>query len=228
MIGDGSKALAKGKAVGASEIARLALGGDEWRLGTALSRMPEGGEVHIPEAIDAYSDRLRPLKELEPENDGPMSQAVLEAFAPIGAKMRPDMSQDQALHWGTAIVLAFSDLPPFVVVKAMKEAIHVPFRFPNDVEAGIRDIASKEMIKHRQAQRRLQLMMEELERARSGQLLIEDEAAKTVTMAKDDIRPLSPYLRKMGVTVGAIDPDILASLEAEEEADAKDGGRGAS
>lgn len=148
-----------------------------------------------------------------------MAKAVADAFAPIGAKMRPDMGIEQAGFWTAALVKAFSDLPAFIVREALGEAIHVPFQFPTEMEKGVRDLAERKLEDHRRAVRRLQMMRDELQRALAPDPALAPPSDEPLGL--DDVRATPKWLRSLGRTSGAIRAEDLAIVEAEEAEEAR-------
>lgn len=197
------------------EVAKFARRPD-WTLEKALALLPAGGAVHLREAADRYEAQMRPLKAVDPKLDGAITREVADAFAPIGAKMRPDMSIEQAGFWTSAIVLSLSDLPPFVARSALQEAVHVPYDFPTDMEKGVRAIAQRKLEEHRTAIRRLRAMLEAIHRAANPVAQITDEQHTDEPMSLDEIRKTPVWVRKLGVGTGAIRPEDLETVEREE------------
>lgn len=157
--------------------------------------------------------------------DGSETRQVLDAFKPIGAKMRPDMSVDQGAHWATAIVLALSDLPAWIAVQALREAVHIPFDFPTEMETQVREIANRIHDKHLRALRRLRSLQDAILRATNAQPLIEDAIKPEEPMTLEEVRKmyrgaLGKELVRMGLTAGAIREEDLAIVCAEVEAEA--------
>ena len=181
----------------------------DWSLAKALAALPEGGASLLGPTIEQYRQRLQPLKDAEPKFDGALSKKVADAFAPIGAKMRPDMSVEQGGFWASSIVLALSDLPSFIAVAALEEAVHTPWQFPTDMEAGVREIANRKLEEHQTSIRRLQAMRDEILRASqppSPQLEAPDE---TEPMSREEIAkllrsPIGKDLLRMGLRLGSI------------------------
>jgi hypothetical protein len=206
------------------DVARYALtGGAEWSAEVALPYVPEGGAQHFPAAIADYEAKLRPLAKAEPALDGPMTRECAQAFAPIGAKMRPDMSQEQAGFWASAIVLAMSDLPAFVVTASLREAVHVPYSFPTDMERGVREIAERKLQEHKTAVHRLRILQEAIRRAASPpQPQLPAQAEEPMSM--DELRammrsPLARTFVNIGLGTGAIRREDLDAVQAELDAE---------
>ena len=144
---------------------------------------------------------------------------MLEAFAPLGAKMRPDMTEHQVDFWGSAIVLALSDLPSFVVISAMAEAMHTAWQFPTEMEAGVRRIAERKVEEHRTAIKRLHAMLKAIHDAGNPpQALLTDELNNGDPMSLEEIRKTPKHLRSLGVSCGAIRVEDLRAVLDEEEA----------
>jgi len=86
--------------------------------------------------------RMTPLKDVEPDCNGELSKQAGDILRPIGAKIAPQLSSEQATAWRKAVVLALSDLPPDVMILALRDAIHTPMKFLNEVEEAVRAKAS--------------------------------------------------------------------------------------
>lgn len=86
-----------------------------------------------------------PIKSAEPSADGQISRAIGDMLRPIGAKIAPHLSGEQATAWRKAVVMALGDLPAHVVVEVLPLAIHKPMRFLSDVETEIRRLANTEI-----------------------------------------------------------------------------------
>lgn len=95
--------------------------------------------------------RYRSLLSLEPDCAGPISNGISDSLRPIGAKIAPNLSAEQALAWRKAIVMALSDMPPDVIVLAVRKTIHAPMQFLSEVETKIRESARWPMLKLRNA-----------------------------------------------------------------------------
>lgn len=89
--------------------------------------------------------RSRPLKLSEPATDGYLSRQAGDMLRPIGAKIAPHLSGEQATAWRKAVVMALSDLPAHAILSALPKALHKPMRFLSDVETEVRQIADKEI-----------------------------------------------------------------------------------
>jgi hypothetical protein len=138
-----------GKAVGRQpeadrELARALLTATGDALDYAyLARQHDSGTVH---ATKSELERSRtPLAQMEPKLDGSLSRTLRDCLCTIGAKIRPDLSADQANQWVGALLVALSDLPHHVAAKAAQRALHVPFQFPSEVEAKVRDLAQEHL-----------------------------------------------------------------------------------
>jgi hypothetical protein len=206
------------------QIAKLARD-PAFSLVKALAALPAGGARYIPETIAQYERALTPLRSSEPAFDGSLAKSVANAFAPIGAKMRPDMSQEQAMVWCAALVKALSDLPPRCVIAAFDEAVHIPFEFASQMEAKVREIAERKRQEHWIALSRLRQMQAEILRAAAPpqpQL----EGPPDEPMSREELRKLrktaaGPNLIRMGLSAGFVlqaDLDALEAEDAEERA----------
>ena len=103
------------------------------------------------DAHDRIAARFVPLKDIEPHTDGPLSRQLGNILRPIGAKIAPHLSGEQAAAWRKAMVMALSDIPADVAIPAATEAIHQPMKFLSDVETAIRDAAQPRILRMNRA-----------------------------------------------------------------------------
>lgn len=192
----------------------LRIPASEWSVAKQLARLPAGKAPALRSCIEAYQDRMVSLKHREPSLGGALAKSVADAFAPLGAKMRPDMSEEQAGFWASSIVMAFSDLPPFIVQSAMAEAMHVPWKFPTDMEAGVRTIALRKLEEHKTAILRLHAMLDEIHRAASPAQPQLEAPAEDVEWSDEELHRLTPALRKMGISAGWLTQEMLDKADA--------------
>lgn len=129
-----------------------------------------GGALKVAATIAAYEHSMRPLKDGEPDLRGPASDALAKALSLIAGKVNPSISIEQGNVWRSAMIMALSDLPPRVAIAAAKEAMHVPMRFLNEVEAVIREKAEPIFARHREAIHRLRRLQAYLEKPASNLL----------------------------------------------------------
>lgn len=176
----------------------------------------------IGEALDIARRWQVPLKALEPGGmvrdgeaelgfrfDG-MTAKLVDALRPLGIKIAPTMSPQQAGGWLAAMVAALSDLPPRVSVRAAQEAIHTPMSFINEVEAAVRAKAELVAARYSLALRRLERMQREIaEAAKPSRLLIAGEPAQGLTQA--DVDAMDTAMIRIGLACGALvqDGDVV-------------------
>lgn len=172
-----------------------------------------GVEAHeLVVAIEAYEGVIS-LMHAEPKMDGPGTKAILDALRPIGAKVCPTMSADEATTWRKAMALALSDLPGSVALKAVRRAIHQPLRFISDAETVIREIAREIEARNNLALRRLRMMRAEIERAANPtQKQIADRANDPITVG--EVAGWTEHYRRMGVECGFITKEMAEAAEA--------------
>lgn len=118
---------------------------DNWRKDMiALAGEPESRHLRM-------SERYRSVKDIEPSCAGPISNELSDTLRPIGAKIAPHLSGEQATAWRKAIVMALSDLPPDVALLAIRKTMHTPMQFLSEVETKVRESAAIPMMKLRNA-----------------------------------------------------------------------------
>lgn len=194
-----------------------------YSVGDALKLLPPRGQLaELDQAIAQYEASLRPLSSTEPKLDGSLTRQVLDAFGPIGAKMRPDMSPSQAAFWATAMATAFSDVAHWVAAQAFGEVVHNHYEFPNEMEKGAREAATRIIAKHRSAIVRLHALKREVLHATGqGQPRVEDKRQDDgPPMTLDEVRtlwagPMGQNLVQMGLKAGAIREEDVAILKKE-------------
>lgn len=211
----------------------LAVGASDRELAKHLLETPQG-RWHIDDTIKRYggasvqatrealANTLLPLAKQEPKLDGSETRMIVDRLKLIGAKMRPDWSEDVAKVWIMALIAALSDLPAHILLRTSQDAVHIPFRYPTDVEAKLREIGSEKLEAQRRAIRRLDAMQEELIRART-QVQIEDEQQRHREPISDEEvhklqeGPIGRELVRMGLAAGYIKPEQLKQPEGGEE-----------
>ena len=155
------------------DLARAVMTATDWDARYAVTK-------HQPASIRATRVELErtatvSLRHHEPKLDGSLCATIKGYLSTIGAKIRPDLSPDQAMSWVNAMVIALSDLPPNVAHKATERALHVPFQFPSEVEVKLREFADEHMERMATAIRRLKAMEDEINRAIHGKPQLTDE-----------------------------------------------------
>jgi hypothetical protein len=183
------------------ELARLAMA-DEW--GYRQVSDAYGGRLRdLGRTIAEYEQSLAPLKEREPKLDGATSKNLADALRPMGAKIAPTMSTEQATAWLAAMVMALSDLPEIGVVKAAREAIHVPIRFPNEVDGVIRAKSEEVMYRHHRAIRRLRGLREMIDMpGKMARSLPPPLSADQDPITAEEIRAMTPSMIRIGLANG--------------------------
>lgn len=96
-------------------------------------------------------ERYMPTLAIEPSCAGPISNEISDNLRPIGAKIAPHLSGEQATAWRKAIVMALSDMPPDVVLLAVRKTMHTPMQFLSEVETKVRENAATPMLRLRNA-----------------------------------------------------------------------------
>lgn len=188
---------------GLSRLMELAASAD-WT--TAHAKQLAGDNPQAVESlISRYETSVLPLADVEPDFAGKRSKDLRDWLRPIGIKLAPTMSPDQATAWLQAMVLALSDLPADIAIKAAKEALRVPMNFMNEVDAAIRDKASVMITRRANAIDRLRRLKAEIERPIAQPRLVDAEPDRdTRPLTMQEIAALPIALRKIGLTLGEI------------------------
>jgi hypothetical protein len=181
-----------------------------------LSELGDDAQTAIAAAVAKTEYELRPVPEV---GDGRAEwvAALDERLRRLAVKVAPTAAANQTVEWRTAMTEALSDLPAMIALTAAKKAIHRPFRFIGDIEAGVREIAT-ELLENRRARlRALERMRADLERAaRAAPAIAAPPPDAPITAAQ--IRAMPVALREMGVDAGFITREEAdAAFEAERE-----------
>ena len=175
---------------------------------------PDGLDpLEITATIEAARNALLPSSSLPKAELEAALDATIDALRPLGAKVMPLASEEQGRAWIVAVATALSDLPARYVVQAARSALHVVFKFPNEVEASVRTMAEALVENHERAIRRMEAMCAEIERARrpkQPQLPTPEPKPWTV----ERVRKTPRYLVNAGIAGGFIDPAIVDEADA--------------
>ena len=189
-------------------LAALALNSERLELGTFSA-------ADCGDALEIARRWQVPLKAMEPSGmmrddsaelgfrfDG-MTARLVDALRPLGIKIAPTMSAQQAGAWLAAMVAALSDLPPRVAIRAAQDAIHHPMQFINEVEAAVRERAEQVSARYSFALRRLERMQREIMEAnKPPRPLLAGGPAPELTQADVDV--MSEEMRRIGLACGAL------------------------
>ena len=119
--------------------------------------------VEVGEVIAAYEKRLATsLADRDPMFNGDATVKVRTALKLIGMKIDPRMDEEQAMTWLTAVAMALSDFPWWIITAAVPLAIRVPMRFLNEVDGVVREKCVEVMSRHRVALIRLRALEREI------------------------------------------------------------------
>jgi len=145
--------------------------------------------------------------------------ALMERLNPIAAKIAPGMSVAQGEAWRDAMVSALSNLPAMIALTAAKRAIHRPMSFISEPEAVIREIAVEVENERKDAIRRLEWLMRDLELSRRPVLANPDDgevSPEETQAAIDKVRDpdLKRLLRDIASRSGFIPDQAGDSAEA--------------
>lgn len=121
--------------------------------------------TEIEATIAAATTAITPIAELADADRAAAIANVRDALKPLGAKVIPTVSEEQGRAWLVAVAAGLDDLPARFVLKAARDALRQVFRFPNEVEAAVRDGATEMVNAQRRAIRLLHAMKADLERA---------------------------------------------------------------
>lgn len=199
------------------EIAKLALQGPipigQNLPADSVRRAIEGFE--LPQSLKA---------QIASENgsEGKIMGKARDALRPIGAKLAPAMSQNQADAWLDALVMSLQGYPLATIVQIGRRAVQEPFPYGiNSVDAKLHEIAKEIEGRQKKAVLWLRLYLRDLERTQRQKLIAAPED-KPLTI--EEIAALPPHLYSMGVTGGFISEEEQAAVKALREQHYNDDG----
>jgi len=186
--------------------------------------------VDVGEVISAYERRLAlSLADRDPMFNGDATAKVRTALKLIGMKIDPRMDEEQAMTWLTAVAMALSDFPWWVITAAVPDAIRVPMRFLNEVDGVVREKAEAVMSRHRVALIRLRALEREIADAAKPKLTAPEgwNGGERPPLKPDELRKLGGStlgraVLEMGRSAGHVsqeDFDAAISLPEEEKID---------
>jgi hypothetical protein len=198
-------------------IGKLALASaHDWSTIEALKLLPAGQGRNLHAYAERWSQELRPLSAVEPKLDGSVTRMATEKFKPLGAKMKPEISKEQAAYWATAVIMALSDFPPFIIHAALTEALHSVHEYPSDLEKSLRSICDRRMDTQKTALRRLRHMLDEIHRATTPpRPVLEDQREDSEEWTALELHRMTPELRKMGLGKNWITQQMLDEADAQ-------------
>lgn len=177
--------------------------------------------VEVGEVIAAYEKRLSiSLADRDPMFNGDATAKVRTALKLIGMKIDPRMDEEQAMTWLTAVAMALSDFPWWVITAAVPAAIRVPMRFLNEVDGVVREKCEEVMARHRVALIRLRALQREIADAAKPKL---PPAEPPKPIGPDEYRAMARTdmgrtLLQMGLGAGHItQEDFDAAMSPPEE-----------
>ena len=105
------------------------------------------------------------------------------------------------------VAAGLDDLPAQYVLKAALDALRQVFRFPNEVEAAVRDGTTKMVNAQRRAIRLLHAVKADLERASNPPQPKVEHQLRPSTVER--VRATSRHIVELGITAGFIDQAII-------------------
>jgi hypothetical protein len=166
-------------------------------------------------------ERAQKLSQMEPKLDGSLTAIVKSHLSTIGCAVRPDFTPQQATDWINALTIKLADLPPSVAAKATGRALHIPFQFPSDVEAKVRELADEHMDRLATAIARLKAVEKAITDAinpdrpkqiespvKPGEKVLSDREVHELQRGGD----MTKMVLRLGMTLGYITPDQLLPL----------------
>lgn len=191
---------------GAKPLVALALDLRGWELAEQRDGDPD-------EAIAIIDRYMVPMKETAEGLSGEGARRLVNPLRMIGAKIAPNMSEEQVNVWLSAMVAALSDLPARVSIRAAEEAIHVPMKFINEAEGAIREKAASVRSRYDLARNRLLRMKREIERAARPQ----PQLPPPMALSEQDLQTMPEALRSLGLKGGWLEEDAEGRLSWKKE-----------
>jgi hypothetical protein len=220
-------AEAPGSMQTARDLAALAMS-DNFSI-KAAADLVTGGPLEVAATVAAYEASLRPLNEIERSLTGDASNALSEALSALGAKIAPTMTPEQAKAWRGVMLVALSDLPSRVGIRAAREAIHVPMKFMNEVETVVREKAAPIEARHREAIHRLRRLQAALEQPALNRLAAPEgyERGDVPDLTDDEIikiggGELGRSMLKIGVSKGYLSQERYDRLVGQAQGEGVD------
>lgn len=201
----------------AANLGRLVLESD-WTVAGALAIV----EPHdVASAIERYANvpsLMQAEPAMNPEIAGSGCAELRKWLKPIGMTNWPDAKWDRS-EWLSSTMLALSDLPAKVAVSATRQALHHSFRFPNEVQPAIREIAAEIIERHKLALHRLRMMHAEIQRAANPPVPQIAEEPKVWT--QEEVEKMNAIFAKIGATTRwkLVDGEIQDANEKREWVD---------
>lgn len=176
-------------------------------------------------SIETLSQWMVPLKDQEPENIiedlkrdlgfrfvGRMTCLLVDALRPLAVKTSGKIGSPPPRDigvWLASMVAALGDIPPRIAVRAANDALHVPIRFPNEIESAIREVAKGVKIRYDLARTRLERMKRDAEKSSSR----EHEGRKfSPILSDEELQRMPEGLRKIGIGAGWLVEDCDGKL----------------
>lgn len=141
-----------------TQIARqLARSISEWNadLATLARTTPI---TAIDEALASYQQAMIPMSSRTAAENQPDQIELAKFIRDIGARIRPDFTEDQARLWCAAMVNALDQFPARVILQAAREARHDEIEFPGQVHKAIKIRAERLLASHQSRISRLKRM----------------------------------------------------------------------
>lgn len=197
------------------ELARIALSAPDFDFAYFGRKF---GPAITHATRDEMQRSLAPLVQFEPKLNGSLTATLRAHLNTIGAKIRPDLSVEQSQSWVNALLIALSDLPPHVAAKATQRALHIPFQFPSEVEAKIRELADEHLARIATAIRRMDAVLAAINEALNPKPTLADQRPpeeRDKALSDREVHKLQrgggpgPSIVRLGLTLGYIKPEQL-------------------
>ena len=169
----------------------------------------------VVEAVSSYELSMTPVEAMPAQQARSAAKDLARALGPIGAKLAPSMTADQASAWADAVADSLSKWPPRVALAAIKAGIKEPYEFGiKSVDAKLHKLAAEIHDKHRAAIFRLRMMRDEIRRAGDATKRLEHKSDPPEPIKIDEViavfrAPGGESFVRMGLASGYLDHDIV-------------------
>lgn len=181
-----------------TQIARqLARSISEWNIDLAtLARTTP--IPAIDEALASYQRAMIPMCNRTEAENQPDQIELAKLIRDIGARIRPDFTEDQARLWCAAMVNALDEFPARIVLQAAREARHDEIEFPGQVHKAIKIRADRLLASGQSRIARLKRMR----RIAEQPLALEASPEAKQLAEKIELEEMAPEFRSLGIAAG--------------------------
>lgn len=152
-------------------------------------------------AIDGFEQALTPMRKRQQAERQEDQRELAKAIRNIGARIRPDFTEDQARIWIAAMVDALDELPARIAIAAARDARSEPIEFPGQVLGVIKTKAEAHLSAYRRNIRRLKQMLDLADQPPLIEASSEARAAAQ-RISDEELQDMPEHLRTLGLAGG--------------------------